>query len=226
MVLQEYLDKYINKNFKIINNPNYSADIHIISVGTPLKNGSKIPNMEHLKKAINIVCKNLKKDDLIILRSTVPIGTCRDVVIPMIEKKTKFKFGKDISISFCPERTVEGLALKELKFLPQLIGAFDKKSYDQSCQIFNKYTSVVNLEKIESAEMAKLIDNSFRDVIFGYSNQMALISEKFKLNLNNIIGKINSGYSRNYVPLPSPGVGGPCLSKDPFLLNHSFKNLI
>ena len=179
--------------------------------------------MEHLKKAINIVSKNLKKNDLIILRSTVPIGTCRDVVIPMVEKKTKLKFGKDIGISFCPERTVEGLALKELKFLPQLIGAFDKKSYDQSCQIFNKYTSVVNLEKIESAEMAKLIDNSFRDVIFGYSNQMALISEKFKLNLNNIIDKINSNYSRNYVPLPSPGVGGPCLTKDPFLLNHSFK---
>ena len=98
----------------------------------------------------------------------------------MVEKKTNLKFGKDISISFCPERTVRGIGFERVKILPQLIGAFDKKSYDQSCQIFNKYTSVVNLEKIESAEMAKLIDNSFRDVIFGYSNQMALISEKFK----------------------------------------------
>ena len=221
--LQEYLDNYINKNFKIIDYPEYNADVHIISVGTPLKNGTKIPNMQHLKNAIDIVCKNIKKNDLIILRSTVPIGTCRDIVIPLVEKRTKLKFGKDIGISFCPERTVEGLALKELKFLPQLIGSFDKNSYDQSSKIFNKYTSVVNLEKIESAEMAKLIDNTFRDAMFGYSNQMALISEKFNLNLNDIIGKINTGYKRNYVPLPSPGVGGPCLSKDPYLLNYSFK---
>ena len=56
--------------------------------------------------------------------------------------------------------------------------------------------------------MAKLIDNSFRDVMFGYSNQMALISDKFNLNLNNIISKINNGYKGNYVPIPSPGVGG------------------
>ena len=221
--LQEYLDNYINKNLKIIDQPNYNADVHIISVGTPLKNVSKTPNMQHLKNAIDIVCKNIKKNDLIILRSTVPIGTCRDIVIPLVEKKTKLKFGKDIGISFCPERTIEGLALKELKYLPQLIGSFDKKSYEQSSKIFNNYTTVVNLEKIESAEMAKLIDNSFRDVMFGYSNQMALISEKFNLSLNDIISKINNGYKRNYVPVPSPGVGGPCLSKDPYLLNYSFK---
>ena len=221
--LQEYLDKYINKNLKIIDQPKYNADVHIISVGTPLKNATKIPNMQHLKNAIDIVCKNIKKNDLIILRSTVPIGTCRDIVIPLVEKRTKLKFGQDIGISFCPERTVEGLALKELKFLPQLIGSFDKNSYEQSSKIFNKYTSVVNLEKIESAEMAKLIDNSFRDVMFGYSNQMALISEKFNLSLSDIIIKINSGYNRNYIPVPSPGVGGPCLSKDPYLLNYSFK---
>ena len=98
--LQEFLDEYINKNFKIINKPNYSADVHIISVGTPLKNGSKIPNMEHLKKAINIVCKNLKKNDLIILRSTVPIGTCRDVVIPMIEKKLNLNLEKILVFHF------------------------------------------------------------------------------------------------------------------------------
>lgn len=221
--LQEYLDKYINKNFKITDNPSYNADVHIITVGTPLKNGTTTPDMQHLKNAIDIICKNIKKNDLIILRSTVPLGTCRDIVIPLVEKKTKLEFGKDIRISFCPERTVEGLALKELKFLPQLIGSFDKNSYDQSSKIFNKYTSVVNLEKLESAEMAKLIDNSFRDVMFGYSNQMALISDKFNLNLNNIISKINNGYKRNYVPIPSPGVGGPCLSKDPYLLNYSFE---
>ena len=146
--LQEYLDKYINKNFKITDNPSYNADVHIITVGTPLKNGTTTPDMQHLKNAIDIICKNIKKNDLIILRSTVPLGTCRDIVIPLVEKKTKLKFGKDIRISFCPERTVEGLALKELKFLPQLIGSFDKNSYDQSSKIFNKYTSVVNLEKL------------------------------------------------------------------------------
>ncbi len=221
--LQDYLDKYINNNFKILDTPKYKADVHIISVGTPLKNNSKKPNLQHLTKAVQVVCNNLKKNDLIILRSTVPIGTCRELVIPLVESLTNLRFGKDINISFCPERTVEGLALKELKILPQLIGSFDKKSFDLSFDIFNKYTSVVNIDKIESAEIAKLIDNSFRDVIFGYSNQIALISEKYELNLNSIISKINSGYNRNFVPFPSPGVGGPCLTKDPYLLNYSFR---
>ena len=71
--------------------------------------------MSHLRKSILDICPYLKSQDLIILRSTVPVGCTRDLVVKLIEQKTKLKFGKDLFISFCPERTAEGQAIDELK---------------------------------------------------------------------------------------------------------------
>ena len=89
-------------------------------------------------------------------------------------------------------------------------------------KIFNEIThTVINAETLEAAELSKIIDNSYRDTIFAYSNQMSLLASKFKINYSKLVDKINLGYSRNFVPKPSPGVGGPCLSKDPHILNNS-----
>ena len=71
--------------------------------------------------------------------------------------------------------------------------------------------------------MCKLLDNTYRDTIFAYSNQMAKLSEKLNLNLHDLIEKVNFNYSRNFIPRPSPGVGGPCLTKDPYILDDVFK---
>ena len=79
------------------------------------------------------------------------------------------------------------------------------------------------MNDLESSEMCKLLDNTYRDTIFAYSNQMALLSEKIGLNLSQLIDKVNIGYERNKIPKPSPGVGGPCLTKDPYILNYNFK---
>ena len=73
---------------------------------------------------------------------------------------------------------------------------------------------MIDVDSLEAAELAKLIDNSYRDTIFAYSNQLSKLSEKLNLNLVDIIEKVNLGYQRNNIPKPSPGVGGPCLSKD------------
>ena len=89
-------------------------------------------------------------------------------------------------------------------------------------KIFNEIThTVINAETLEAAELSKLIDNSYRDTIFAYSNQMSLLASKYKINYSKLVDKINLGYSRNFVPKPSPGVGGPCLTKDPYILNNS-----
>ena len=134
------------------------------------------------------------------------------------------KFGKDLFIAFCPERTIEGKAIEELKKLPQIVGSYCKKSSELAKRIFGEYNyTVVEVSNLESAELSKLIDNSYRDTVFAYSNQLALLTEKLKLNLVEIIEKVNLGYSRNKIPKPSPGVGGPCLSKDSYILSESFK---
>ena len=182
--------------------------------------------MSNLRKSILDICPHLKSQDLIILRSTVPVGCTRDLVVKLIEQKTKLKFGKDLFISFCPERTVEGQAIDELKRLPQIVGNYCKKSSELTKKIFSEYNStVIEVENLEAAELAKLIDNSYRDTIFAYSNQLSKLSEKLNLNLVDIIEKVNLGYQRNNIPKPSPGVGGPCLSKDSYILSSNFNEL-
>ena len=222
--LERYLEENYKNNFEVSNKP-VTSDVYIISVGTPLKNNN-MPDLSSLKKSILEICPLLKSQDLIILRSTVPVGCTRNLVINLIEKKTKLKFGKDLFISFCPERTVEGQAIEELKRLPQIVGNYCKKSSELTQKIFSEYNStVIDVDSLEAAELAKLIDNSYRDTIFAYSNQLSKLSEKLNLNLVDIIEKVNLGYQRNNIPKPSPGVGGPCLSKDSYILSSNFNDL-
>lgn len=221
--ISSLLNQQLNKNLQITHSISKirKCDTYIISVGTPITKLKK-PNYLYLKKSINTLCKLLKKGDLIILRSTVPVGTSRKILINIIETRTNLKAGKDFYVSFCPERTVEGNAILELTNNPQIIGGFCEKSAEISIKIFNEIThTVIDVQTLEAAELSKLIDNSYRDTIFAYSNQMSLLASKFKINYSKLVDKINLGYSRNFVPKPSPGVGGPCLTKDPYILANS-----
>ena len=221
--IDSLLNQQLNKNFQATSlvSDIVKCDTYIISVGTPISKLKK-PNYSYLKKSIKTLSKLLKKGDLVILRSTVPIGTSRKILIDLLEKENQMKVGKDFYISFCPERTVEGNALLELTKNPQIIGGYCEKSAEISMKIFNEIThTVINAETLEAAELSKLIDNSYRDTIFAYSNQMSLLASKYKINFSKLVDKINLGYSRNFIPKPSPGVGGPCLTKDPYILNNS-----
>ena len=163
-------------------------------------------------------------NDLVILRSTVPIGTSRKIAKPILEKNSNLKVGKNLYLAYCPERTAEGQAIYELKNLPQIVGGFCQRSTELASRFFNEYThTIIDVEDLESSEMCKLLDNTYRDTIFAYSNQMATLSEKIGLNLPSLVEKVNIGYKRNKIPKPSPGVGGPCLSKDPYILNYNFQ---
>ena len=221
--INSLLNQQLNKNFKVTNviSEIEKSDTFIISVGTPINKSNK-PNYSFLNKSIKTLSKILKKGDLIILRSTVPVGTSRNILINLLEKKNKMKAGRDFYVSFCPERTVEGNAIVELTKNPQIIGGYCEKSAEISMKIFNQIThTVINAQTLEAAELSKLIDNSYRDTIFAYSNQMSLLASKYNINYSKLVDKINLGYSRNFVPKPSPGVGGPCLTKDPHILSNS-----
>jgi nucleotide sugar dehydrogenase len=222
--LQELLRKQIGKNFRVSDQIPSHADVFIISVGTPVEvdsSGRKIPSLHYLESAVNQVAERLKPGNLVVLRSTVPVGTCRDIVKKLLEDKTGLVCGLDFHLSFAPERTAEGKALKELRSLPQIIGGFNSDSLESTAAIFREVTpTLVKVDSLEEAEMAKLINNSFRDYIFAYANQVALIASHFNINIVDVIHAANEGYPRDPVPLPSPGVGGPCLTKDPYIFAH------
>ena len=184
-----------------------------------IDDSNKLPELEFLSNSCFEIGKKIKQGNLVILRSTVPIGTSRNLVKTILEEVSNLKCGFDFHLSFAPERTAEGKAIKELRSLPQIIGGFNKDSLEATAALFRDLTPmIVKVDSLEAAEMAKLINNSFRDYVFAFSNQCAKIANEFNIDIFKTIKAANDGYVRDPIPYPSPGVGGPCLTKDPFIL--------
>lgn len=218
--IQELLERQSGKNFLVSREIPEYGDVFIISVGTPVEvvRGVKTVVFDYLKDACEKVGKIIKNGNLVVLRSTVPIGTSRKMVKEILESESNLVCGIDFHLSFAPERTAEGKALRELRTLPQIVGGFNRDSYAVTSAIFKEVTpTIVMVDSLEVAEMAKLVNNTFRDYVFAYSNQIAKVAKKLNINVFDVIRAANEGYVRDPVPYPSPGVGGPCLTKDPYI---------
>ena len=134
------------------------ASVYIITVGTPLNEHGSV-NLDMIERVTREIAGRAKPGSLVILRSTVMIGTTRKLVLPILQE-----LGVDLSVAFCPERTIEGQALRELRELPQIVGAPDLQTLMRATQIFQFLTStIVRVGSFEAAEMIKLIDNVQRD---------------------------------------------------------------
>lgn len=218
--LPELLREQLDDGFALTTEVPPDGDVFVVTVGTPVaSDGARTPKLEALREATRRVGAQLSPNALIILRSTVPLGATREIVAPLLEETSGLRAGVDFHLAFAPERTVEGRALQELSELPQLIGGINEDSVEATVALFRDLTStIVRMESLEAAEMAKLINNSYRDLIFAFSNEMTRIGQAFNLDVTAVITAANRGYPRDKVPLPSPGVGGPCLTKDPYIL--------
>jgi UDP-N-acetyl-D-mannosaminuronic acid dehydrogenase len=193
----------------------FSCDTYIITVGTPLSPDG-VARVDMIEAAARDIAANMKDGALVILRSTVKVGTTRDVVSPILEAS-----GKQFDIAMCPERTLEGKALQELRELPQIIGADTQVVADRAAAVFRKLThSIVQVSGIETAEIMKLVSNTFRDVQFAFANEVARLCDAFDVNAHEVISAGKLGYNRTNIPLPGL-VGGPCLEKDPHILMES-----
>ncbi len=215
--LAELLIKHKEKNLELFDKipSNKKIDTFIVAVGTPIDKVTKMPKMEYVKKAVGEIVPYLREGQLIILRSTVPVGVTRNIVLPILKKKCQ-----NVCLSFCPERTVEGKAIMELSYLPQIIGALNEQSMLHSVEIFSRITpSIVRVSSLEAAEIIKLVDNSYRDLTFAYANEIALICKELNLDAGEVIESANSGYARTNISRPG-FVGGVCLEKDPYILNN------
>lgn len=219
--LENSLRRVINsgnlKAFNILDSEEPCA-VYIITVGTPL-NSDGMARLDMIESATNQVAAHMPDDALIILRSTVKIRTTRDVVTPILERS-----GKRFDIAMCPERTLEGKALHELRELPQIVGADKASVRDRAAAIFGTLTnSIVQVSSLEAAEIVKLVDNTYRDVQFAFANEVARLCEAFDVSAHEVIVSGKLGYKRTNVPLPGL-VGGPCLEKDPHILVQSARS--
>ena len=214
----ELLEKYLGKRIFIQGfYPEKLPATVIICVSTPVESHKKKPIFSNLVDASREIAARLQELSLVIVRSTVPVGATRKTVLPLLKEKVA-----KVKLAFCPERTIQGQAVKELQELPQIIGGWDDESVRAATELFEKVTPlIVPVSSLEAAEMVKLICNSYTDLIYGYGNEVALMAEKFGLDPIELIESANLNYPRPDLNLPG-FVGGGCLSKDPYLLMSSF----
>jgi len=221
----ELLDTHIGNNLTIIDDLNSFATptTYFITVGTPF-NLDNTPDYTYIKQVSAMMGKVIKTGDLVILRSTIPMGTTREIAIPIMERESNLKVGVDFDVAFAPERTVEGNAFHELRTLPQIVGGYNEQSKNRTSAIFEKLTdTIISLDTLEEAEIVKLINNTYRETIFSYANQVSLLTRAWGIDTKRVIAAANHGYSRSQVPFPSPGIGGYCLTKDSYLFAASAK---
>jgi len=228
--LQENLEKAIeSSNLKIYEKiTDDDIDIIIVTVGTPVTLDNSV-DYSQLFSALTEICKINLEEKIVIFRSTMPPKTTTDIIIPLIENKTELKAGKDFAIAVCPERILEGKAIKEIFELPEIIGGLNEISNKIATELFK----IINPEKEFSytspsgAELAKLFTNIYRYISFALSNEFAIWAEIYGLDATKLINIANYKYERSNVPIPG-FVGGPCLSKDGTFLdnNTTFSSII
>jgi len=191
-------------------------------VGTPLKEDNT-PAWSSLDAVIAAIDKHLRKGQLIILKSTVPPGTTREMA-RRLQEVSGLKVGSDFYIAFYPERTIEGLALHELHTLAKIIGGINTESTERAAQIIGKLGGkIIKVSSPEVAEMCKLIDNTYRSINVALANEIGLVCEKIGLDAYEVVSAVNAEYARTYLAKSGLGADGPCLSKDPQILVHFAK---
>jgi len=195
-------------------------DLFIITVGTPLRTGEKLPNFDYIKSALDALQSVYAGSELVILRSTVSVGTTRNVVLPYLSNLCG-KLEEELLIGMCPERTVEGKAVEELRTLPQIISGNNGQALAAGRNFFERITpNIVPVSSLEEAELVKLYCNTYRDMAFAIGNAFCLAAQSFGVDGVSAIRNANQGYIRSNIALPG-FVAGPCLEKDAYILTFN-----
>jgi UDP-N-acetyl-D-mannosaminuronic acid dehydrogenase len=196
--------------------PAEGLDAAVICVSTPIDEATHQPNLANLAAAARDIARWCSPDTLVVVRSTVPIGASRAVVLPPLLEA----WGR-VRLVMAPERTIQGQALHELVELPQVVGGLDEESLAAGVDVFSELAKqIVPVSSLETAEMVKLSNNCHTDLIYSFGNEIALIAEGHGLDPLEVIRAANLDYPRP--DLSKPGyVGGGCLSKDPYIMVNS-----
>lgn len=171
-----------------------------------------------VKETCETISKGLKKDDLVIVESTVPQGACDNTVIPILEE-SGLKAGKDFSVAYTPERAIPNNTIYEMTYNARIIGGFDDESTDRAAELYQNITEgkIIKVKNLITAETVKLIENTYRDVNIALSNEIAMICEGLDVDPMEAIETANH-HPRVNLHKPGPGVGGHCLAIDPYFL--------
>lgn len=197
-------------------------DAFMITVGTPLFEQSKKPNFNHIASCLKAIENVYSGRELVVLRSTVSVGTSRNVVLPKLQAMSEKAEGEPL-IAMCPERTIEGKALEELTHLPQIVSGNSPQALENARNMFGRIAPyVIEAGSLEEAELIKLYCNVYRDMNFALGNVLNAAAQTFGLDGMSVIRNANEGYARSNIALPG-FVAGPCLEKDAYILMNNMQ---
>jgi UDP-N-acetyl-D-glucosamine dehydrogenase len=194
-----------------------------ICVPTPLRK-TKDPDMSYVVKAVESVARHLRRGQLVSLQSTTYPGTTEELVRPMLEEASGLEAGQDFHLAFSPERVDPGNPTYLTRNIPKVVGGIDAASTEVACALYAEVTtSTVPVSSTQVAEMAKLLENTFRAVNIGLVNEIALMCHKMGIDVWEVIDAAATkpfGFMPFY---PGPGLGGHCIPIDPFYLSWKAK---
>ncbi len=192
------------------------ADIFIIAVPTPITKDKKA-DMSFVQKATEGITPYLKKGNIVVLESTSPPGTIKNLIIPIL-KKSGLKIGEELYVGYCPERVLPGQILFELVNNNRIIGGINRKSAKKIKDLYQPFVKVeIYLTDSITAEMCKIVENTYRDVNIAFANELSKICENIGVDVWEVV-KLCNKHPRVNIHLPGPGVGGHCLAVDPWFM--------
>ena len=186
------------------------CDNIIITVGIPIKKGKYI--MDHLESACMTIGQNLKRNDLVIIRSTVIPGTTEEFILPILEKESEMKAGKDFYLAYSSERIAEGKAFEEFADMPTLVAGIDEKSCKKAVELLRIIckAEIIEASCIKAVETSKVFENIQRDVNIAMVQEFARFTESLGIDIFEVI-KLANTHKRVNLLTPGPGVGGYCI---------------
>ncbi|WP_028024956.1 UDP-N-acetyl-D-mannosamine dehydrogenase [Enterovibrio calviensis] len=202
------------------------AEAFMIAVPTPFKEGNS-PDLSYIQAAANAIAPVLEKGNLVILESTSPVGATEKMAAWLAEARPDLTFPQDagenadIKVAHCPERVLPGYVLQELVANDRVIGGLSKACSEKAVELYKTFVrGECIITNARTAEMAKLTENSFRDVNIAFANELSMISDKLKINVWELI-KLANRHPRVNILNPGPGVGGHCIAVDPWFIVDS-----
>jgi UDP-N-acetyl-D-mannosaminuronic acid dehydrogenase len=219
-----------SKCLRALQNPE-NADVFIIAVPTPFTENNK-PNLSYIESAAKSIAPVLEKGNVVILESTVPVGVTEKLVEWLQTERPDLVFPKgvndnydaDIAIAYCPERVLPGYVVSELVGNDRIIGGVTVQCAEY---VRDFYRSFVQGECLvtnsRTAELCKLVENSYRDVNIAFANELSLIADKLNVNVWEVI-RLANHHPRVNILQPGPGVGGHCIAVDPWFIVDSAPN--
>ena len=214
--MTELLEKAFENEIEFKTHP-VESSFYIITVPTPYDSVSKKLDCKYVEDATKSVLEFAEDDTIIVLESTVTPGAIDKYIRPIIEDYIA-KTGKKINLAHAPERVMPGNIIYEIENNARTVGADSEEIALRVKEVYKSFCkSEINLTDIKTAEMTKVVENTFRDVNIAFANELAKICRQGGVDVNEVI-RISNMHPRVNILSPGPGVGGHCISVDPWFL--------